>query len=278
MTIFRVTGPLPKPELRLDVADHGDAGRDGAQLSRIEDDVSPLRALARRAGLRRFFELGGDWLRFQVDHVTAPRYQPLPWRETRQRAIRAESVSRWEAMLPVIRELEPRSAVDIGCSIGWFTVKLASLGIVTQGIEPFPPYYRTAIFALKRMREERAAVSVMELNEQTASLLPRIDCSLFLALWHHLVRRYGESAATTILSEVWARTDKVLFFESGETEMGPEFGLPRLEPDARTWFTDYLGRVCHGGAVRHLGLHHAGTTEGRIVRRNLFAVVREETA
>jgi hypothetical protein len=206
-----------------------------------------------------------------------PRYQPLPWREVKgESASRAEGViSRWEAMLPLIRDIQPRSALDIGCSIGWFSLKLAALQIPTVGIEGYPPYYRTAIYAAKRSKADNCAVAVMMLDGRTARLLPRVDCTLLLSVWHHLVQRYGLSDASSILSEVWQRTEKVLFFESGEKEMGPEYGLPAMEPDARTWFTEYLEGVCTNGAVRHLGLHDAGSDDGRVKSRNLFAVVRE---
>jgi SAM-dependent methyltransferase len=237
---------------------------------------SLLRALAQRAHLRHALELGGDWLRFRIDYATAPHYQPLPWREGRfGSARRAEGVlSRWTAMLPVIEELEPESALDIGCNAGWFTLNLAALGIPTVGLEAFPPYYRTAIYAVKRARAQNVAVMATELNERTSRLLPDVDCTLFLAVWHHFVQQYGMDGATELLCEVWRHTSKMLFFESGEREMGPEFGLPALEPDARIWFTNYLRETCPGATVRHLGIHHAGDGGDRIAWRNLFALVR----
>jgi SAM-dependent methyltransferase len=236
-----------------------------------------VRALARRARLRPAFELGGDWLRFRIDYATAPHYQPLPWRESSsQSARRVEGVlSRWKAMLPVIEELGPESALDIGCHAGWFTLNLAALKIPTVGLESFPPYYRTAIYAAKRARAENVAIMAMELNERTSRLMPNVDCTLCLAVWHHLVQQYGIDEATELLCEVWRHTAKVLFFESGEREMGPAFGLPELKPDARIWFTDYLDQTCPGATIRHLGLHHAGNGGNRIAWRNLFALVRE---
>jgi hypothetical protein len=218
-----------------------------------------------------------DGIRFRLDYAVMPRYQPLPWRDASgQPASRGEGViSRWEAMLPLIQDLQPRSAMDIGCSVGWFSLKLAALQIPTVGVEGYPPYYRTAIYAAKRLKADNFAAAVMMLDERTVRLLPRVDCTLLLSVWHHLVQQYGLSGATSILSEVWQRTNRVLFFETGEKEMGPEYGLPAMEPDAQTWLTEYLGGVCSNASVRHLGLHHAGTGDGSVRWRNFFAVVRE---
>jgi hypothetical protein len=231
----------------------------------------------RKLRLRQAVDSAVDSLRFRLDYAVMPRYQPLPWRDVSgQPASRVEGViSRWEAMLPLIQNVQPRSALDIGCSIGWFSFKLAALQIPTIGVEGYPPYYRTAIYAAKRAKADNFAVLVMMLDERTARLLPRVDCTLLLSVWHHLVQQYGLSDATSILSEVGQRTEQVLFFETGEKEMGPEYGLPAMEPDARTWLTEYLERACPNSSVQHLGLHDAGSDDGRIKSRNLFAVVRE---
>jgi hypothetical protein len=236
-----------------------------------------VQAVLRKLRLRHVVDGVVDWLRFRLDYAGMPRYQPLPWRAASgQSAARVEGVtSRWDAMLPVIRDVQARSALDIGCSIGWFSLKLAALDIPTVGVEGYPPYYRTAIYAAKRAKADNFAVAVMMLDGQTVRLLPRVDCTLLLSVWHHLVQQYGLSDASSILFEVWQRTDKILFFESGEKEMGPEYGLPAMEPDARTWLTEYLEQVCAKGSVRHLGLHHAGSGDGRVKWRNLFAVVRD---
>jgi len=183
-------------------------------------------------------------------------------------------------MLPVIREIAPASALDLGCNVGWYALRLAALGIPTVGVEGYPPYYRTALYAARRSRSpsQRLAIAVMMIDVENARLLPQIECTLFLSIWHHLVREQGFDAATGVLREVWRRTDKVLFFESGEEEMRTYFHLPEMVPDARTWFTSYLGEVCAGASVRHLGRHHGGTDGSRVAWRNLFALVRENSA
>jgi hypothetical protein len=73
---------------------------------------------------------------------------------------------------------------------------------------------------------------------------------------------------------IWSRTGKVLFFDTGENEMSPEYGLPAMTPDARSWLTSYLAETCPGSRVDHLGTHKAFDPHGQPVERNLFAVIR----
>ena len=115
------------------------------------------------------------------------------------------------------------------------------------------------------------------MSPASVELLPYADVVLFLAVWHHLTRAYGLEPATAILRVVWARTRRVLFFETGEREMSPDFRLPAMEPDAQTWLTAFLAEVCEGGGVRHLGRHAAFDAAGNPVERNLFAVERGGT-
>jgi hypothetical protein len=178
-------------------------------------------------------------------------------------------------MLPLIDALKPASAVDIGCNVGWYSLSLAGLGISTLGVEGHPPHYRTAIYATKKSGLSNVGIAAMVIDVETVRLLPSADCTLFLAIWHHLVQTHGLDAATSILSMTWERTRKVLFFETGEAEMPPDYNLPEMLPDPRTWLMEYLSQSCRGAAVVHLGLHHAGRRGESGPWRNFFALVRD---
>jgi hypothetical protein len=104
--------------------------------------------------------------------------------------------------------------------------------------------------------------------------MPTADCVLCLSIWHHFVRSYGLEAATGMLQAIWGKTGIVMFFDTGETEMTPDYRLPEMTPDPRSWLEDYLSRTCAGSRVEHLGLHRAFDPEGGPVERNLFAVLR----
>jgi SAM-dependent methyltransferase len=222
-----------------------------------------------------------DWLRFRLDtfprsprfqHVFPPDHQALPWLELPGKRA-AGSGSRWQAIAPVLEQAEARTALDLGCNVGFFTFKMAQAGIATVGVESHPTFYRTALYATRQLRLRNVGILVLALAPETVGLLPAADAVVFLALWHHLVRSHGLDEATSMLETIWARTKHVLVFETGENEMPASYGLPRM-PDPGTWLARYLGRTCAGADVAHLGMHAAVAPDGTECERNLFAVVR----
>ena len=56
-----------------------------------------------------------------------------------------------------------------------------------------------------------------------------------------------------MMATIWSRTGKVLFFDTGESEMTSEYGLPEMTPDSRSWLAGYLSETCEGSRVEHLG-------------------------
>jgi hypothetical protein len=65
-----------------------------------------------------------------------------------------------------------------------------------------------------------------------------------------------------------------MFFDTGETEMTADYGLPAMTPVPRSWLSDYLARTGLHSRIEHLGSHRAFDPSGNPYRRNLFAVIR----
>jgi hypothetical protein len=225
---------------------------------------------------RTFVDERLDSIRFLVDRQRLD-YQPLPWLgiDDAPRSIGVRT--RWERMAEVIEEVGAETAVDIGCNAGYFVLSLAERGLATVGIESDPRYARLLLHARKRLPYEDVTVSVMKLTPTSAGLVPRSDATLFLAVWHHLVREFGLDPALGVLRSLWEGTRSVMFFETGQSEMPPSFGLPEMEPDPNTYITALLEERCPGGSVRFLGEHDAFDADRHPCRRGLFAVVREPT-
>jgi hypothetical protein len=232
--------------------------------------LSAARAAVRSIVPREPVDGALDWVRLKLDMPKLDAYQPLPSLRRDSTAIRtAACISRWDAMVPLLEELEVDSALDVGCYAGWFLLQLGAAGIPSVGVEGHPPVYRTALYALSKSGLSNVGLLAVTVSPETARLLPSADCTLFLSVWHHMVKDQGQEAADEILADCWKRTGKVLFFETGEEEMPAEYGLPRMTPDSRTWIERYLQAQCRGGLVEHLGLHEAGEHQ-----RNVFAVIR----
>jgi hypothetical protein len=215
-----------------------------------------------------------DRLRFHIDTFPFGLYQPVPSLPG-SRATRAQgSETRWQSMRPLLQANGVRSAVDIGACEGYFTLMLAGTGISTIALEGMPANYRTTLYAVRRSGLANIGVLALVLTPENVEMMPPADCVLCLSVWHHFVRAYGLEAATTMLQAIWHKTGVVMCFDTGETEMTPDYGLPEMTPDPRSWLENYLGRTCAGSRVEYLGRHRAFDPEGGSVERNLFAVLR----
>jgi hypothetical protein len=248
-----------------------------ATADRTGAGSNPRSATSLRRGLRliirrEWIDDAWDWLRLKVDTFGAADYQPLSLDVAGGTAGRAAgTVSRWQAIEPLIDELQVRSAVDVGCNVGWFASNLAARGVPTVGVEGHPPLYRTAIYTARKAGAGRMGVLALHVTPETASLVPHADCTIFLAVWHHLVRRQGIEAADAVLTALWRATRTVMLFETGEDrEMPDYYRLPAMTPDPRTWIEAHLTETCPDSSIRHLGLHPSSPTYAR----SLFAVIR----
>lgn len=231
--------------------------------------------------LRRFISrktLDGwiDLVRLKLDTFPRGRYQPIKALPGRVAKRADGSRSRWSVIAPLVRELDVRTAVDIGAAEGFFSIQLGAAGVTTVALEAAPANQRTALLAVRRSGADNVGVLAFEVREDTVEMVPAADCSVFLSLWHHLVRAEGLEGATAITRRIWSKTAKVMFFDTGENEMPPSFGLPAMTPDARAWIEGYLRETCEGSEVRHLGEHDAFDADGAPCRRNLFAVLRRQ--
>ena len=214
-----------------------------------------------------------DRLRFRIDTLPNGLYQPVPGVPARA-ARGSGSESRWAAMLPVVKAHRVESAVDIGACEGYFSLMLGEESIPTIAVENMPSNYRTALFAARKTDNRNIGVLALEVTPENVFTLPDADCVLCLSVWHHFVRTHGLSEATEMLETIWLHTRKVMVFDTGEAEMTPDFRLPAMTPDARTWLTTYLADTCSGSRIEHLGFHRAFDPAGKPCERNLFAVIR----
>jgi SAM-dependent methyltransferase len=234
--------------------------------------VSTL-AAARRIVPRQPIDDAIDWVRYKVDSPDSLAYQP----EAGSNGDRGAggrgggTESRWNAIWPVVQECEAKTAVDIGCNLGWFAINLGLKGVAAVGVEGHPPAYRSATYLARKSGADNVFVLAMNVSAENVSLVPHADATLCLSVWHHIVRHQGLASADAVLSQLWAGTKNVLVFETGETEMPAAYNLPPMTPNPRRWITNYLEERCPQGAVRHLGFHESAPTYSR----NLFAVVRQ---
>jgi len=229
-------------------------------------------------GIRVFLQRGIDRLQFLYDVFYGLQYQPLPWIGI-GRAQRGQGTEeRWIAIDKHLGNYSISSAMDIGCNVGYFCFSLAAKGIPTLGVEMNDRYFRIAKYTNQKIKTSKIALCNMTVNIDTVRLLPNVDAILLLSVWHHWVRYYGFQIATKMLSCVWAKCNKIMFFETGESEMPSEFSLPNMGSTPETWLKEYLASVCSNSKVTNLGQFKAfspgGSETRNVVKRNLLAIIR----
>jgi hypothetical protein len=215
-----------------------------------------------------------DMARYRIDTFPHGIYQPVPSLTARGATRGQGTETRWSAIVPVVREQGVESAVDVGTAQGYFAMMLGEAGVPTVGIEGTPTAFRTAILAVRKSGLENVGVLALRLTPSNVSSVPEADCVLCLSVWHHFVRQNGFEQATEMLETIWSRSRKVMFFDTGENEMTPDFRLPPMEPDPETWLRGYLAETCRGSRIEQLGMHKAFDPFGVPCERNLFAVIR----
>ncbi len=230
-------------------------------------------------GVRAAFQSVIDQFQFWFDIFPGGDYQPLPWIGI-HRGRRAEGTrARWEVIRSALFDSPVSSGMDIGCNMGYFCFELAQNGIPMLGVDMDSRYLRIAKYARYKIGLQKVALSEMEVNTETVCLLPVTDLVLLLSVWHHWVKVYGLDEATTLLALLWDKCGKIMFFETGEAEMTPDFGLSFLGNSPRAWLESYLAKTCPNSVVTHLGRFKAFAPRGNETRnvayRNLFKICRK---
>lgn len=239
-------------------------------MSRRETILSQIDKLAFRIATRKFGLFGPT--------VT---YQDLPWSGISGSRRAAGSRGRFAAMQSFLQaeNLPAETVLDVGCNVGFFALSFVNQGALAYGVEMDPLPLRTATLSSKHIATGTFVPVPLTCTPETTRLLPQCDVSICLSIWHHWVRHQGLAAATEILQNIWARTNGVLFFDTGENEMPAEYNLPFKDGDAVQWLREYLRNQLAGSAVSELGRFAAFAPDHRDeveanLTRSLFAIRR----
>lgn len=216
-----------------------------------------------------------DYIRMKLDSFPILDYQPLPWIGLNRAKRDAGVLSRWSVIEAQLDKLDVKSNLDIGCNVGYFSISIARKGINSIGVEGNPKYYRMLQYTIQKLELENIGVITWQLNENSIDLLPEADSVLFLSIWHHFVKYQGFESATKVLEKLWSKSNKVMFFETGELEMPSDYNLPDMKPDPQKYISDYLADTCKNSKIEFLGKHKAFSPSNQIIDRNMFAVIRD---
>ena len=197
-------------------------------------------------------------------------YQPVPCVGIRKARRDESTVKRWQAIENELQRKEG-SVLDIGCNMGFFTFQMAQRGFFCLGVESEGLPYHICNLIKEVGGFDNAAFLKGTVNKAFCRSLPTVDITLFLSVFHHLVRQSGLKEATDLITALMGRTRSVLFFETGQSnEPNVSWAryLPPMKPSPREWVENYFLSL-GASTVKHLGEYHTHLSP---VKRSLFAV------
>lgn len=106
-----------------------------------------------------------------------------------------------------------KTALDIGANNGFFSLRLANEGVFTVGFEPDTELLHLGVVAACKSQACPIAFSPMPITLENVIDLPRADVTLVLSVAQRWVHIYGQDGMMKILHEIWAKTERAMFFE-----------------------------------------------------------------
>jgi len=210
-------------------------------------------------------------------------YQPLPWCgiETAKR-----DFGSYQRLRLIENELDgiKASVLDVGSSVGFFSISLAERGYFVTGLEMGKNKLEISQCAAAIAGVKTVSFVNIEVTIESALLLPTYDVVLCLSVWHHWVLFYWFDEAMSILQSLWSRTKNCMFFDTGLEELPSYFNLPKIDTDPVEWLTLNLQSICQDSTVKILGVSNAFPSEqfyskdtkkeSATATRNLFCIKR----
>lgn len=142
-------------------------------------------------------------------------YQPIP--ELKISASKLNNnytFNRWQKIKSNIPFEKNLSVLDIGCNTGFFCIQLASLGYCVTGLDGSITQYLFLVNVKNVLRLNNLLVGNMFVDPDIIKKLPNYDMVLLLNVFRHWSEAYGKLNALEMLSKIYEKTNKVLFFET----------------------------------------------------------------
>ena len=131
-----------------------------------------------------------DPLQFRFDVFPGLRYSPFPGWDFMNQIAGRERLNAG-TLSGRIAASGSRTALDIGCNVGFFCFALAEMGIAAVGVDAASKELRIAAFTRRKLQANNVGLLSLHVTPDSVGLLPACDSVLLLSVWHHWVRSFG---------------------------------------------------------------------------------------
>jgi hypothetical protein len=122
------------------------------------------------------------------------------------------TIQKWELISPLIGD-DCKTAADIGCFHGYFSLQLAAKNIFTIGYEPLEDLVRMANEASFVSKTRNVSFTTQAISPENIDSLFSVDVIILMSVMQRWNELYGRDVAENMLKKIWAKTKKILIFE-----------------------------------------------------------------
>lgn len=109
---------------------------------------------------------------------------------------------------------DSRNALDVACDAGFYSLKLAQMGLFVVGFDILASSLKKATQdAQKKGLSNDVYFLEMALTPENVLKLPQFDSILCLSVYHHFFRLYGEENAKEMIRNLFRISKKQLFLQ-----------------------------------------------------------------
>jgi 2-polyprenyl-3-methyl-5-hydroxy-6-metoxy-1,4-benzoquinol methylase len=141
---------------------------------------------------------------------------------------------------------ETKTYLDIGSQFGYFVFKMAEEGYFTMGIECNKLFYNYSYSLVKINNLSNVSIVNDCINDKSIKNIPNFEYISILNVFHHLVYFQGFEKADEIMKTIVQKTNKGMFFETGEFEEKNEYWtdcLSFMGENSAEWTENYLNSL-----------------------------------
>jgi SAM-dependent methyltransferase len=217
---------------------------------------------------------------YELEVRNSHLYLPCYYFETAGSMRSNSSINKYDqiraSISQTLGERPQASVLDLGCNEGYFSLRLASEGFWVTGIDGGSNYVNVAKFLQQRFSVNGASFYELLADKETITRLPTFDVVLFLSVFQKWCFQYGFPEAGEMLSQLWDRTNRVMFFEMSDSLESEESikGVIPYMGETKDQCRDYIIgmlRTLNSSSVAWLADYDM---DYRQERRGLFAVTR----
>ena len=122
------------------------------------------------------------------------------------------TIKKWELISPFIGD-NCKTAADIVCFHGYFSLQLAAKNIFTIGYEPLEDLVRMANEASYVSKISNVSFTTQAISPENIDRLFSVDVVILMSVMQRWNELYGRDVAENMLKKIWEKTKKILIFE-----------------------------------------------------------------